>query len=247
MDLGGVLRPVQRHDLSATPDCGADALHTAGRCRPVQRDLRHVKLLDGGHGHMIGFQRRKSELWLWQNWTRWMPDGSRKFYLVRFRWRSRVEPYTWEDPPLDMQVMPRFHNHQTVAYAQLDPLGEYIAYRVGGGGYDRFELRAIGDVERGIDRVLHRAGPFPTTKAATQAAGWADRYTVQGFCDRRRPPVALHRRRDRLEPLRSGSAHRVRLGERRRSGPAQRTEGHRIPRAGHTLGARGHDHRTDRA
>ena len=29
--------------------------------------------------------------------------------------------------------------------------------------------------------MLHRAGPFPTTKANAQAAGWADRYTVQGF------------------------------------------------------------------
>jgi hypothetical protein len=85
------------------------------------------------------------------------------------------------NPPLDMEVMPSFHNEQTVVYAKLDPLGEYIAYRVGGGGYDRFELRTIGDVERGIDRVLHRAGPFPTTKASAQAAGWADRFTVQGF------------------------------------------------------------------
>ena len=176
-----------------------------------------------------------------------MPDGGRRFYLVRFRWRSRVEPYTWEDPPLDMQVMPTFHDDQTVVYAQLDPLGEYIAYRVGGSGYDRFELRTIGDVERGIDRVLHRAGPFPTTKAAAQAAGWADRYTVQGFCDRRRPPVALHRRRHRHQPLRSGSAHRVRLEQRWRGGPAQRTEGHWIPRARHTVGARGLDHRADRA
>jgi Phage 5-bladed beta propeller receptor binding platform domain len=156
------------------------------RCAPPD-DANHcneisvMKLLDAGHGHMIGFQRRKSELWLWQNWTRWMPDGSRKFYLVRFRWRSRVEPYTWQDPPLDMQVMASFHNDQTVVYAQLDPLGEYIAYRVGGGGYDRFELRTIGEVERGIDRVLHRAGPFPTTRDTAQAAGWPDRYTVQGF------------------------------------------------------------------
>ena len=100
---------------------------------------------------------------------------------MRFRWRSRVAPYTWEDPPLDMQVMPTFHDDQTVVYAQLDPLGKYIAYRVGGGGYDRFELRTLGDVERGIDRVLDRAGPFPTTKDTAQAAGWADRYTVQGF------------------------------------------------------------------
>jgi hypothetical protein len=28
---------------------------------------------------------------------------------------------------------------------------------------------------------LHRAGPFPTTKATAQGAGWANRYTVQGF------------------------------------------------------------------
>jgi len=80
-----------------------------------------------------------------------------------------------------LKVMSSFHNDQTVVYAQLDPFGEYIAYRIGGGGYDRFELRTIGDVERGIDRVLHRAGPFPTTKDTAQAAGWADRYTVQGF------------------------------------------------------------------
>ena len=70
------------------------------RCAPPDdanqcNEISVMKLLDAGHGHMIGFQRSKSELWLWQNWTRWMPDGSRKFYLVRFRWRSRVAPYTW--------------------------------------------------------------------------------------------------------------------------------------------------------
>jgi hypothetical protein len=145
-----------------------------------------------------------------------------------------------------MQVMPSFHNNQTVVYAQLDPLGEYIAYRVGGGGYDRFELRAIGDVERGIDRVLHRAGPFPTTKATAQDAGWADRYTVQGFATvggRLWRYTGDGTGTNRSDP----AALTERLEQRQRSGPAQRTEGHRIPRAGHTVGARGHDHRTDRA
>jgi hypothetical protein len=206
-----------------------------------------MKLLDAGHGHMIGFQRRKSELWLWQNWTRWMPGGGRRFYLVRFRWRSRVAPYTWEDPPLDMQVMPTFHDDQTVVYAQLDPLGKYIAYRVGGGGYDRFELRTLGDVERGIDRVLDRAGPFPTTKDTAQAAGWADRYTVQGFATVGGRLWRYTGDGTGTNRSRSGSAHRVRLEQRWRGGPAQRTEGHWIPRARHTVGARGLDHRADRA
>ena len=53
------------------------------RCAPPDdanqcNEISVMKLLDAGHGHMIGFQRRKSELWPWQNWTRWMPDGSRK-------------------------------------------------------------------------------------------------------------------------------------------------------------------------
>jgi hypothetical protein len=73
---GGTIYPLRQTAVltrCAPPD-------DADRCN----EISVMKLLDGGHGHMIGFQRRKSELWLWQNWTRWMPDGSRKFYLVRF-------------------------------------------------------------------------------------------------------------------------------------------------------------------
>ena len=41
------------------------------------------------------------------------------------------------DPPLDVHVMPSFQVGQTVIYAQLNPLGDYIICRIGGGGKDR--------------------------------------------------------------------------------------------------------------
>ena len=73
------------------------------RCAPPDdanqcNEISVMKLLDAGHGHMIGFQRRKSELWLWQNWTRWMPDGSRRILSACGSAGAAPRRYAWEDP-----------------------------------------------------------------------------------------------------------------------------------------------------
>ena len=94
--------------------------------------------------------------------------------------------------------------------------------------------------------MLHRAGPFPTTKANAQAAGWADRYTVQGFATvggRLWRYTGDGTGTNRYDPAALTEYDWKSGGEVAR----QRTEGHRIPRAGHPVGARGLDdqHVTD--
>jgi len=86
------------------------------RCAPPDdanqcNEISVMKLLDAGHGHMIGFQRRKSELWLWQNWTRWMPDGTQSASIgvspssSGRAVRSQVRTRFWS-PPYTSRTMP---------------------------------------------------------------------------------------------------------------------------------------------
>jgi hypothetical protein len=58
---GGTIYPPRK---TAVLTCCAPP-DDANQCK----EISVMKLLDARHGHVIGFQRRKSELWLWQNWT----------------------------------------------------------------------------------------------------------------------------------------------------------------------------------
>lgn len=142
--------------------------------RGICQEISTATFTDAGHGTVVGIQRITDQVWIWTDWNHYDSTGTH-IDLVRFRWQARLRPYTWTDHP-QREVMPRFGNGYTIA--QLDPTGEFIAYRISEGSFDRYELRRLGDVERHIDKVVGRAGPFPLF---LNVAPIAERYTMQGM------------------------------------------------------------------